>query len=401
MTELKVIQTEQQHLEYLQEVHSLMMKMPKVGTPDGDRLELLTVLIENYENNKYPIEPPDPIDAILFRMEEQGLKQVDLIPYFGTRSRVSEILNRKRPLTVTMIRALANGLGISAETLVGIHAPDNYPSKENVFTNWSKFPIKEMMTRGWIPKEKKREPEQIIKEFLSSIGWQSEEFAFKRTLSGEAYSPIAKYALQVWLARIVQKARERKSSLGQFQEDRLSGSFLREIAQYSWSEHGIEIAIECLEKHGIAVIIEPHLKGTMLDGAALKDIDGTPIIGLTLRHDRIDNFWFTLLHELAHLWKHIGKDEVFLDDLDSSSEDKREVEANRIVRDTFIPNIVWKRSKAYLSPNRENIEYLSRELKIHPAIIAGRIRWEQGNYQLFTDLIGHGEVRRIVLNQPQ
>lgn len=396
MNNIKVIQTEQQHRAYLEEVHALIMKNPQLGTPDSERLELLTVLIENYENTKYPVEPPDPIDAIIFRMQEKGLKQADLIPYLGTRSRVSEILNRKRPLTVTMIRLLANGLGISAETLVGISTPDNYQPKENN-VDWSKFPVKEMVARGWMQKiTGKLANENVVQEYISSIGLQFGEAAFRRTLSGDAYSPITKYALYAWLARIVQRAREKKSTLGKFQQELFSNSFLREIAQLSrYEEEGIKLAIKQLEKNGIAVIIEPRLKGTMLDGAALKDIDGTPIIGLTLRHDRIDNFWFTLLHELVHLWKHIGKDEMFLDDLDASSEDKREVEANRIAREAFIPRIAWKRSQAYLVPSRESIDALSRELKIHPAIIAGRIRREKEDYKLFPDLVGNGEVRKL------
>lgn len=396
MSDIKVIQTEQQHRDYLKEVHDLIMKMPQLGTPESDRLELLTVLIEAYENTKYPVEPPDPIDAILFRMQEKGLKQADLVPYFGTRSRVSEVLSRKRPLTVAMIRALAIGLGISAETLVGFTAPDKPQTKEDV--DWSRFPIKEMITRGWVQKiigGTNTSAENVVQEFISNVGWPSGEAAFKRTLSGEAYSPTTKYALYAWLARVIQRAREKKLTLIQYQENTLSSSFLREVAKLSWSEQGPKLAVEFLEKHGIAIVIEAHLKGTMLDGAALKDIDGTPIIGLTLRHDRLDNFWFTLLHELAHLWKHVGKDEMFLDDLDASSEDRREVEANRIAREAFIPRISWKRSDAYLSPSRENIDALSRELKIHPAIIAGRIRRETGNYQLFSDLVGNGEIRKL------
>ncbi|WP_230586887.1 ImmA/IrrE family metallo-endopeptidase, partial [Ralstonia solanacearum] len=125
-----------------------------------------------------------------------------------------------------------------------------------------------------------------------------------------------------------------------------SSEFLREIAQLSWFEQGPLLAVEFLEKHGIVVVIEPQLKGTALDGAALKDSDGTPIIALTLRQDRLDNFWFTLLHEVAHLWKHVDQDETFLDDLDASSEDRREVEANRLAREAFIPRVTWKRSDA-------------------------------------------------------
>ncbi|MDC4140373.1 helix-turn-helix domain-containing protein, partial [Acinetobacter nosocomialis] len=115
--EFKVIRTREQYQAYLDEVHSLIMLNPAIGSPESDRLELLSVLIEDYENKQYPIEAPDPIDAILFRMHEKGLKQADLAPYFGTTSRVSEVLNRKRALTVDMIRALSVGLGLSVETL--------------------------------------------------------------------------------------------------------------------------------------------------------------------------------------------------------------------------------------------------------------------------------------------
>jgi HTH-type transcriptional regulator/antitoxin HigA len=155
------------------------------------------------------------------------------------------------------------------------------------------------------------------------------------------------------------------------------------------------LAVEYLEKHGIAVVIEPHLKGTLLDGAALNDIDGTPIVGITLRHDRLDNFWFTLLHEVAHLWKHVGTDEAFLDDLDTSSEDRREAEANRLAKEAFIPRMLWKRSDAFIAPSKESIDKLSRELKIHPSVIAGRLRRETGNYRVFGDLIGLNQVRSM------
>jgi HTH-type transcriptional regulator/antitoxin HigA len=403
MNEVKVIQTEQQYLDYLKEIHTLIVEMPQAGTSKSDRLELLTVLVESYENTKYPVEPPDPIDAILFRMQEMGLKQADLIPYFGTKSRVSEVLNRKRPLTVAMIRALSNGLGISTDTLVGNAIPDNHqPEKSN--TDWSKFPIKEMEARGWIEKITGTRSREAIKnsvqQFISGTDWESELVAFRRNLSGEAYSPITTTSLLCWLKRVKQLAREKKTRLPQYQEGTLSGFFLREVAQLSWFEQGPKLAVEFLEKHGIAVVIESHLKGTKLDGVALKD-EKMPIIGLTLRYDRLDNFWFTLFHELAHLWKHIDKDEIMLDDLDATSGDKREAEANRIAREALIPVITWKRSKAYLSPSRENIDALSRELKIHPAIIAGRIRQETQNYQQFSDLIGNGEVRKLFLSSTE
>jgi HTH-type transcriptional regulator / antitoxin HigA len=90
----------------------------KSNTPEGDRLDVLVTLIEVYEAKHYPIDPPDPIEAIKFRMEQQGLTRKDLEPIFGTRNRTSEILNRRRGLSIEMIRNLHDKLGISADVLI-------------------------------------------------------------------------------------------------------------------------------------------------------------------------------------------------------------------------------------------------------------------------------------------
>ena len=392
----KVIRSEEQHQAYLLEIQELIEKNPLAGSVDAERLELITVLVESYENQKYPIEALDPIDAILFRMQEQGLKQADLVPYFGTRSRVSEVLSRKRPLTVHMIRALVNGLGMSADTLVGVGLVEKSNiNKEEV--NWNNFPVKEMVARGWLRKitgKSFSSAEDLIRNFITEAGMQFNGAAFRRALHGDAYSPSTEYALYAWLARVKQRARDRKSALGYYDKEIFSATFMRELAQLSWSDHGPALAVEFLEKNGIAVIIEPALKGTLLDGAAMQDSDGTPIIGLTLRFDRLDNFWFTLLHEVAHLWKHIDQEITIVDNLDSSSEDKRELEANRIAKEALVPRIAWKRSEACLNPTLEAIDRLSRELRIHPAVIAGKIRKERENYTIFNDLVGQDQVRK-------
>jgi HTH-type transcriptional regulator/antitoxin HigA len=90
----------------------------KLGTLDGDRLDVLATLIDVYEREHFPLDPPDPIEAIKFRMEQQGLKRKDLQPLIGTRTRVAEVLNRKRSLSIGMIRRLHRALGISAEVLI-------------------------------------------------------------------------------------------------------------------------------------------------------------------------------------------------------------------------------------------------------------------------------------------
>ena len=113
---VKPIRTEKDYDAALKEVERLWGA--KSGTPEGDRLDVLATLIEVYEDEHYPMEPPDPIEAIKFRMEQQGLTRKDLEPLIGTRTRVAEVLNRKRGLSIEMIRRLHKVLGISADILI-------------------------------------------------------------------------------------------------------------------------------------------------------------------------------------------------------------------------------------------------------------------------------------------
>ncbi|WP_395714857.1 type II toxin-antitoxin system HigA family antitoxin [Reyranella sp.] len=115
-SELKPIRTRKDYEAALAEVERLWGA--KSGTPRGDRLDILATLIEAYEAKHYPMDPPDPIEAILFRMEQQGLSRKDLEPMIGARNRVAEVLNRKRGLSIEMIRQLHKKLGISAEVLI-------------------------------------------------------------------------------------------------------------------------------------------------------------------------------------------------------------------------------------------------------------------------------------------
>jgi HTH-type transcriptional regulator/antitoxin HigA len=123
--EIHPIHNETGYKSALKEISSLMDQDPDVGTPDGDRLEVLATLVEAYEARHYPIDPPDPVEAIKFRMEQSGLTAKDLEPIIGKRNRVYEILNRKRTLTLPMIRRLHRDLGISAESLIN---PTNQPA---------------------------------------------------------------------------------------------------------------------------------------------------------------------------------------------------------------------------------------------------------------------------------
>ena len=116
--ELRIIKTDEQHRRYLEEARRLAKDDPEPETRDGARLELLAKLIDDYERERFKFRKPDPIDAILFRMEEQGLRQTDIAAIVGGKNRASEILSRKRPLTLAMVRALHDKLGIPSELLI-------------------------------------------------------------------------------------------------------------------------------------------------------------------------------------------------------------------------------------------------------------------------------------------
>ena len=114
--DIKPIKTEDDYNAALAEIERLMVA--EFNTPEGDKLDVLTTLVEAYEEKHYSIDPPDPIEAIIHQMESQGITRKDLERYLGNRARVSEILNRKRSLSINMIRKLQEGLGISAEILI-------------------------------------------------------------------------------------------------------------------------------------------------------------------------------------------------------------------------------------------------------------------------------------------
>lgn len=116
---IRPIHTEDDYKAALRELSAYFDNEPEVGTEDGDRFEILATLVEVYEAKHFPIETPDPIEAIRFRMEQAGLTVKDLIPYIGRANRVYEVLNGKRSLTLDMIRNLHRNLGIPAESLIG------------------------------------------------------------------------------------------------------------------------------------------------------------------------------------------------------------------------------------------------------------------------------------------
>jgi len=204
-------------------------------------------------------------------------------------------------------------------------------------------------------------------------------------------------SLWLWLSRIREVADSSPEISKRFSRQQLNEEFIRYVSRLSYMSNGPRLAKECLEENGISLIIEPHLPKTHLDGVAMLGRNGTPVIGLTVRLDRIDNFWFTLIHELVHAWKHLDKDDrrtIADENIDKpSADDEIEVEANELAREILLPTGVYRRSDVFFAPSTESILELANQQQIHPAIVAGRVRFETKNYSKFSNLIGHRQVR--------
>jgi len=204
-----------------------------------------------------------------------------------------------------------------------------------------------------------------------------------------------------WLCRVTDKATE--SEKLQFDPSKLNQKVITHLVHLSKDNIGPRNAINYLEKLGIRVVIESSLPGMCTDGASFIVPNFGPVIGLTLRYDRLDNFWFTLLHELAHIVLHLrdDPDNVFIDSIEDEdhSESEIEAEANAFAKDSFVPRDAWMRSEAFRFGKETAIIALAEEFGIHHAIVAGRLRFERKKYQSFSHLLGAGQVRDVLLSE--
>lgn len=389
MNHLKIIRTEQDHQQAFARLLALMDLDPQQGSPEFDELDVLVVLIEKYEQETFPIAKPDPISAIKFRMEQQELTNKDLIPYFGAASKVSEVLNGKRPLSLNMIRKVSSGLGISADVL--IQAPELTAANE-LDIDWSKFPLAEMLKRGYFEgflgklSELKEYAAEQLNAFLSSVpsGAQLKPALLRSSAHLRSNEKETDgYAVWAWQVRVLQKAQEEHLPAN-YIAGTVNSAWMQKLASLSWSAQGPALAKEYLNKHGIHLVIEPHLPKTYLDGAVCLKCNGNPVIALTLRHDRVDSFWFTLMHELAHIALHLdGSTSWYLDDLDATHSDQAERDADALASEALLPA---NRLKQHQVTTSDDVKQLAKLLEISPCIIAGRIRHDSGDHTKFGSL---------------
>jgi len=390
--EARIIRTPEEYKGSLAEVERLIALDPNPGTSEAELLDVLAMLVETYEKQQFPFETPDPLEAIRFRMEEQGLMQRDLIPYIGSKSKVSEVLSGKRPLTLQMIRAINKGLDIPFEILM--QQPEKWDATQTEL-DWQKLPFLEMIKRNWIKAsvtDYRTHVTELVHDFIAPLGGHLPDVSLCRRSLGEG-NDVTFYSLLAWAIRVLVKAKAEK--LAEYKPGTVTKDFIKQVVKLSWSNQGPLLAKEFLSQHGVALIIEPHLSRTKLDGMVTISDDGRPVIGLTIRYDRIDNFWFTLVHELSHVAQHFEYlNTPFIDDLEGYSDDPKEKEANKLASEALIPTSMWKSSRAWQQKTPSAVRDFAKQLGIHPAIVAGRIRRDSKNYTILSDMLGNGEVKR-------
>ncbi|MFW5689292.1 MAG: ImmA/IrrE family metallo-endopeptidase, partial [Spirochaetota bacterium] len=251
------------------------------------------------------------------------------------------------------------------------------------------FPLTEMRKRGYFAEfqgslqELRDHCSEKVIEYLGSVpeGLELEPALLRSTAHVRSSTKTTNpKALWAWQVRVLQEAYAQRLP-GEYQRGAVTPEWLRRLAQLSWSDQGPLLAREYVMKAGIHFVVEPHLQRTYLDGAACQTRNGSPVVALTLRYDRKDGFWFTLLHELSHVALHLDHGaEWFVDDLECTDTSTLEREADEMASEALIPTAVWERSAPR---SARDVEALARELGISPTIVAGRARYETGEHRMF------------------
>ncbi|MHC4573068.1 MAG: helix-turn-helix domain-containing protein [Planctomycetota bacterium] len=373
--------------------------------------ENLTLQLREYETLKAGIievlkaSTLEELPSILIRARiAKGLSQRQLAEAIGLKEQQIQRYEAERYASANLRRLadVSNALGLNISEIAELKATPQKPIKVDKPEElaWDQFPIKEMFRRKWFEgfssslEEAVANPDVIVKEFVTrSLDRPVQALARQRVRAGGV---VNRYALLAWQCRIISLAKEEGKKLTRrYRQKAVTNEWLNKLARISTERDGPRKAVDYLQNSGIRLVIEPHLPQTHLDGAAFLLPDG-PIIGLTIRYDRIDNFWFVLLHELIHIMRHLRKGDIesIFDDIDIEAGDI-EKEADEQAGEILVPQDKWETALARYLRSQESIKDLAQELQIHPAIVAGKIRKEANDYVILKDMVGQGEVRKL------
>lgn len=339
-------------------------------------------------------------DLLIVARLAQNWKQKDLARKLGLQEQAIQRWESDRYRNINLANYMKVARALSVELSAQFHysevskwmpSPDLKPAEVQKV-------LKHARAHGWFDGQDPDEEDakkRLIRYVTEHVGRYGTPSLLRTGINIKNHSED--WVLLAWKAHVTRRAesiieRERLSYRP------LDVSWLKQLAKLSAKDDGPLQAQALLKEHGIVLIVERNIPGMEVDGAAFL-VESIPVIGLTLRRDALDNFWFTLVHEVAHVILHYrtGLASGFFDDVEHVEPDEFEQEANKFASDLLVPEEVWSRSPARIAKTSTPIENLATQLGIAPAIIYGRIRFERKNYTIFSDKVGRGVVRKLFL----
>ena len=269
--QIRVIKSQSEYDNAMSRLSALMDQDPVSGSEEEAELELLALVIEAYESKIVPATAADPIEAVLLRMEQLNISKKDLVPLLGSASKTSEVLSRKRPLSLAMIRALHKGLHIPAEILISAPGDDTPDITVEPAYDYSRFPIKEMHARGYFkpfdgPLAQARElAEELISGFLR-IGTKSPYALLRAPLHQEGAREMDESALLVWRVAAIKKARAMQ----------IKTAFNRNVITDVWLREGRSLRLTQAGQYLLAVANQP-IGNALADGRGVVDPQGRAV----------------------------------------------------------------------------------------------------------------------------
>lgn len=265
-----------------------------------------------------------------------------------------------------------------------------YESYKSLKANFDNLPKKELIDRGWISS---KNDIYSLTDLFRDIHSDKNNTLFRKSNS-------ANLSLSsIWLSKVRSYA-EVKVASGVISEFiGLSKNELKELAQLSPNLKFLVELPKILAAKGIVIIYCRSLPGMKVDGAVFRLSSGNPVVGMGLRYPRLDYFWFTLMHELAHISLHSDiLENPILDDLDTDSESDIEISANRLAKHSFVDRRIWRNCEPKYDKSIDAITKFSESIGIHRSIVAGMLRKEFGNYSSYSEIVNEYDVREIILD---
>jgi HTH-type transcriptional regulator/antitoxin HigA len=328
----------------------------------------------------------------------RGMSQTDLAELLNMKPQQVQRYEATAYMGASLARLIevARSLGVRvSETFSSDHGSGSLISwSDPTGLSWDSLPAREMAKRGWFAHSSRQGLIEAARSYvLASAGPQLLAAMHRKKVRSGA-TPDA-YALLAWQARILHLT-ENFLAVTEVPRFQPHVDWLRELASLSRRPDGPRLAKDVLARHGIALVVERHLPGTYLDGAAMLTGGGVPVVALTLRHDRLDNFWFVLFHELGHIFRHLfeGIRFDFFDDVEAEPSDKLEQEADMFALEALIPSTEWSRCLSRFAMSADAVRTDAERIGVHESIVAGRIRKERSDFMILTELVGQNEVRQ-------